>query len=47
MHLKLEYKKDRWSYVDCVDYMLAQEWGIPFLTGEGKFEIKDNVLYVK
>lgn len=47
MYFKLYYKKERLSYVDCVGYMLAQELRIPFLTGDEKFETKENVAYVK
>ncbi|MDP3727856.1 MAG: PIN domain-containing protein [bacterium] len=47
MYFKLKYKKERLSYIDCVGYMLAQELEIPFLTGDEKFETKENVVYVK
>ena len=47
MELKLKYKKENLSYVDCVGYALALELGIKFLTGDQKFENKDNVEFVK
>ena len=47
MELKLKYKKENLSYVDCIGYALALELGIKFLTGDQKFENKDNVEFVK
>lgn len=47
MVLKRLHKKERLSYVDCVGYALAFEMGIPFLTGDQKFEGKENVEFVK
>jgi len=47
MELKLKYKKENLSYVDCIGYALALELGIKFLTGDQKFGNKDNVEFVK
>lgn len=47
MKFKLKYKKEKLSYVDCIGYALALELGIKFLTGDQKFENKDNVEFVK
>lgn len=47
MQFKLAHKKEKVSYVDCVGYALALELGIRFLTGDRKFEDKDNVEFVK
>ena len=47
MEFKLKYKKEKLSYVDCIGYALAFELGIKFLTGDKKFEDKDNVEFVK
>ena len=41
------HKKENLSYVDCIGYALALELGVKFLTGDEKFENKDNVEYVK
>lgn len=47
MEFKLANKKEKLSYVDCVGYKLAEELGIRFLTGDEKFEKKENVEFVK
>jgi len=47
MEFKLKYKKEKLSYVDCIGYALALELGIKFLTGDQKFENKDNVEFIK
>ena len=47
MEFKLEHKKERVSYVDCIGYALALELRIKFLTGDEKFENKENVEFVK
>ena len=47
MEFKLKYAKEKLSYVDCVGYALARELEIPFLTGDQKFENKENVIYIK
>ena len=47
MQFKLEHKKEKLSYVDCIGYARAIELSIKFLTGDEKFENKDNVEFVK
>ena len=47
MGFKLKHKKEKVSYVDCIGYALALELGVKFLTGDEKFEDKDNVEFVK
>ena len=47
MEFKLKHKKEKVSYADCIGYALALELGIKFLTGDEKFETKDNVEFVK
>lgn len=47
MEFKLNHKKEKLSYVDCIGYSLALELGIKFLTGDKKFEDKYNVEFVK
>lgn len=47
MEFKLEYRKEKLSYVDCIGYALASELGIKFLTGDNKFRNKGNVEFVK
>lgn len=47
MQFKLIHKKEKLSYVDCIGYALAIELSIRFLTGDQKFENKENVEFVK
>ena len=47
MKFKLLHKKEKLSYVDCIGYALALEFGILFLTGDEKFRDKKNVEFVK
>lgn len=47
MEFKLRNKKEKLSYVDCIGYALAGEFGIRFLTGDQKFKGKENVEFVK
>ncbi|MBI2664532.1 PIN domain-containing protein [Candidatus Woesearchaeota archaeon] len=47
MEFKLKHKQEKLSYADCIGYALALEFGIKFLTGDEKFEIKENVEFVK
>ena len=47
MAFKLYNKKEKLSYVDCIGHCLAKEIGVRFLTGDQKFENKENVEYVK
>lgn len=47
MKFKLQYKKEKVSYVDCIGYALAQQLGVKFLTGDQKFRDKEKVEFVK
>ena len=47
MKFKLKNKKEKLSYVDCIGYAMAMGAGIRFLTGDQKFESKNNVEFVK
>ena len=47
MLFKLQYVKEKLSYVDCIGYAAALEFGVKFLTGDVKFETKENVDWVK
>lgn len=47
MEFKLQHKKDKLSYADCIGYAMAQELGVRFLTGDEKFENLKNVEFVK
>ncbi|MBI2671536.1 PIN domain-containing protein [Candidatus Woesearchaeota archaeon] len=45
--LKLKYKKEYISFIDCLGYIIAKRLGIKFLTGDNKFKDKENVEFVK
>ncbi len=45
--MKLKFKKENLSFVDCIGYLIAKEQGIKFLTGDWKFKNKENVEFVK
>ena len=45
--MKFKYKNERLSYVDCMGYYLAKKHKAKFLTGDSKFENKENVEFVK
>ncbi len=45
--MKFKYVKQKLSFVDCIGYVLAQKNNAKFLTGDEKFQNKDNVEYVK
>lgn len=47
MQFKLKHKKEKLSYTDCIGYAQALELNVRFLTGDQKFENKDNVEFVK
>lgn len=44
---RFAYKKQDLSMTDCIGYILAQQLGIPFLTGDNKFADKPGVKFVK
>ena len=45
--LRFDNKKENLSLTDCAGYVLALKNNIKFLTGDGKFEDKENVEFVK
>lgn len=47
MKFKLENKKEKLSYIDCIGYALSKELGINFLTGDQKFEGIEGVEFMK
>ncbi len=47
MQFKLKHVKEKLSYVDCIGYAVARKLGVKFLTGDQKFETKENVEWVK
>ena len=44
---KLQHKKKKLSYADCIGYIAAKRMGVAFLTGDEAFEKMDNVIFVK
>lgn len=47
MVFKLANKRENLSYVDCIGYIMSLSHGIKFLSGDQKFNGKDNVEFVK
>ncbi|MBS3096016.1 PIN domain-containing protein [Candidatus Woesearchaeota archaeon] len=47
MKFKFENKTKKFSFIDCVGYVIAKERGLRFLTGDEGFENFDNVEFVK
>ena len=47
MDFRYKNKKKKMSMVDCISYIMAQELGIKFLTGDKEFENMENVEFVK
>lgn len=47
MIFRLKYRNRDLSYVDCIGYVLAQELGLRFLTGDRQFKDLRNVEFVK
>lgn len=47
MIFRLQHKKKKLSYADCIGYEIARERNILFLTGDIQFEKMDNVKYLK
>lgn len=45
--IRLKYKGQELSYIDCIGYAIALEKEIKFLTGDIGFENLNNVEYVK
>jgi uncharacterized protein len=47
MKIKLEHRKEKLSYVDCIGYAFSLQSDIMFLTGDAKFKNKIGVEFVK
>lgn len=47
MEIKLENKKEKLSYIDCIGYAFSLQNNIPFLTGDSKFKNKTGVEFIK
>jgi predicted nucleic acid-binding protein len=45
--IKLKFKKQKLSYVDCLSYIMSLKLGLKFLTGDKKFEYFPEVEFVK
>lgn len=45
--MKVKYKKEKLSFVDCIGYGLAKKHNCKFLTGDKNFRNKRNVEFVK
>ena len=47
MKFRLQNKGKNLSFIDCFGYVLAQDKGLKFLTGDKSFEGMENVEFVK
>ena len=47
MEIKLENKKEKLSYIDCIGYSFSLQNKLFFLTGDSKFKNKPGVEFVK
>ena len=47
MKFRFENKTKKFSFIDCVGYVLAKEKNLKFLTGDEGFKNMDNVEFVK
>ena len=47
MKFRFENKTKKFSFVDCVGYVIAKDKGLNFLTGDKGFENFENVEFVK
>ena len=47
MKIKLENKKERLSYIDCIGYAFCLQNDVIFLTGDSKFENRIGVEFVR
>lgn len=45
--MKFQYKNEKLSFVDCIGYHLAKKHNVKFLTGDSKFQDKENVEFIK
>lgn len=46
MLFRFVHRKEKLSYQDCIGQAVANELGMPFLTGDAKFKDKANVEFV-
>jgi predicted nucleic acid-binding protein len=46
-HMRLRMKDRSLSYADCVGYITARKFGIPFLTGDKEFKDMEGVIFIK
>lgn len=44
---KLQNRKQKLSYADCLGYTIALSYNMKFLTGDGEFKDKKNVEFIK
>ena len=44
---KLQHKKTRFSFTDCIGYKYAEAAGVKFLTGDYSFKGFENVEFVQ
>lgn len=47
MKFRFENKGKKFSFIDCVGYVIAKDRGLIFLTGDEGFKNMDNVEFVK
>lgn len=47
MKFRFENKAKKFSFIDCVGYIIAKDKGLRFLSGDNAFENFDNVEFVK
>ena len=47
IRFKIDHKKERLSFFDCVGYIYARENNMKFVTGDQAFEDKEGVEYIK
>ncbi len=47
MKFRFENKTKKFSFIDCVGYVIAKDKGLRFLSGDKAFENFDNVEFVK
>lgn len=45
--MKINFSKEKLSFIDCIGYILAKKHKVKFLTGDEKFESKKNVEFAK
>ena len=47
VEFRFQHKNKKFSYVDCIGYMIAKERSIKFLTSDSGFKGMDNVEFVE